>query len=399
MVIKSRKELFMYGIEESYCDAIIQALLLANLDLMERPIKDALQRATFQGKDDTLVLDHIPESSIVERLKKFDQYAYIYTEERGKDANRQATSVPVEYQKPKVFFVSDPTDRSTELRKFLNSYSDHGAKVWDAITENEAIEKWEDSYSGPASVTGACSAITCLRWGLPICTGILNYLTQTLVLACSAGVFRINLELGYSRSYVDKFHFETISKQGDRLEFPAVNPVFEKQYTAFMGNDHYIRNLQDAELFELVEDLSLHLHYDRPSGPSRILYLSTLQPLDEGVGFIIANGEKVVEWVHWLSFVRFLQHAEDHNKAAFHLYELHPQRPWTRDGILMSTSPLYSVFQEIEKKQMVINTSQLMNMSNPSQFRSTLLVIPSDNDTVQTMVRRHRNRQIEFVHV
>ena len=65
----------MVGIEESYCNTVIKALLLANYALLEATITDAVQRSSVWGKGDTLGLDAIPEIAILECLKSFDQYA------------------------------------------------------------------------------------------------------------------------------------------------------------------------------------------------------------------------------------------------------------------------------------------------------------------------------------
>lgn len=35
--------------------------------------------------------------------------------------------------------------------------------------------------------------MTCVRRGLPICTALLNYITQELFVACSAGVYQMSL--------------------------------------------------------------------------------------------------------------------------------------------------------------------------------------------------------------
>ena len=89
----------MVGIEEAYCNAVIKALLLANYNLLEATIVDALQRTSVWGKGDTLGLDAIPEIAILECLKSFDQYAIMLTEETGEDANplarpaREATTI------------------------------------------------------------------------------------------------------------------------------------------------------------------------------------------------------------------------------------------------------------------------------------------------------------------
>jgi len=120
------------------------------------------------------------------------------------------------------------------------------------------------------------------------------------------------------------------------------------------------------------------LHYGKPGGPSRILYLSSLQPRSVPIGFILANGEKIGEWIHWLAFIQFARSQTDESQPALTLYEIFQERPWTKEGVLMSTPPNYSVFREYGSR-LYIDTSWLLRMPNPSRLRSTLIVAPFDN--------------------
>lgn len=51
-----------------------------------------------------------------------------------------------------------------------------------------ALKRWEKIGEGPASITGASAAITCVRRGGIIFSVLLNYITQELIVACSSGV-------------------------------------------------------------------------------------------------------------------------------------------------------------------------------------------------------------------
>lgn len=77
----------MIGIEIAYCNTAIDALVQANFNLLESRIDDAVKHVHVWMKGDTLGLDAIPESTIAETLKRFDQYAILVTEERGQEAN------------------------------------------------------------------------------------------------------------------------------------------------------------------------------------------------------------------------------------------------------------------------------------------------------------------------
>jgi hypothetical protein len=113
---------------------------------------------------------------------------------------------------------------------------------------------------------------------------------------------------------------------------------------------------------------------------------------------VFANGEKIVEWIHWLPFVRFGKIDKEPTRHALNLYEIYQARPWTKGGILMSTPPPYSVFCELDgcEGRVVIDIERLQSFSNPSRFRSTLLVAPTTNTWAVTVMETHMYRQIEF---
>ena len=54
----------MYKIERIHCDAAIQAVLRANVFLMNATAAEARERREVYGKGDTLGLDVIPETNI-----------------------------------------------------------------------------------------------------------------------------------------------------------------------------------------------------------------------------------------------------------------------------------------------------------------------------------------------
>src|SRR4051794_16725321 len=114
----------MIGIEEAYCNTMISALLRANSVLLESSIDDALQDINVRGKGDTLGLDAKPEITIADRLKRFDQYAILITEERGQDANPLAKGRLEHEPGSRTFFVSDPTDRTAQFKTFLEDHGD-----------------------------------------------------------------------------------------------------------------------------------------------------------------------------------------------------------------------------------------------------------------------------------
>ena len=142
-----------------------------------------------------------------------------------------------------------------------------------------------------------------------------------------------------------------------------------------------------------VDSGQKYLHYREPGGPSRVLYLSSLQPKDVPIGFILANGEKIGEWIHWLAFVRF---SFFRGARALTLYEIYHGQPLTKDGVLMSTTPPYSLFQDNNDIDggMVIDVGQLARFPNPSLFRSTLLFTTIGNQWARRTMVEHRYREI-----
>ena len=394
----------MIGIEEAYCNTAIRALLLANYALYESTVSDALRPINnVWGKEDSLGLDASPEIAVAECLKNFDQYAILLTEESGEDSNPLAKTGPETARGARTFFVCDPTDRSTPLRDYLQRFQNGDTpnpKVADVLKRPQCRLEWEESYGSPCSITGPFSAITCVRRGLPICSALLNYITQELFVACSAGIYCVSLPSHDDHASWEKIDLRHVRSQGKPIHFRQTAPEHWKRFVTFLGKSGYRQNLLDSNATR-ESDLATDLHYDAPGGPSRILYLSELQPANRPVGFIIANGEKIGEWIHWLTFCRFATYSNDLRRRALRIYEVSEARPWTRDGILMSPSPAYSVFKVISDvhRQMVIDVGRLEAFPNPSRYRGMLLVATTSNQWALQFARQYGHRTVEFPEV
>lgn len=388
----------MLGIEKAYGNSAIQAILHANQNLMEAKVVDVMRISTRYGKADTMSMDAIPEVSIAEQIKEYDQHAVLITEEQG-DWPGFYTSVPADPSSFRTFFISDPTDRSADFTKFLTEVDDKKKRVIDAMREPGAKERWETNSSAPASISGPFSAITCIRRGIPILTVLINYLTQEMFLACSAGVFKI--DANYETRNLDTLTVDTICAEGERVEFISTVRQYEdmKKFVTFLGAENkpgYLENFDASHLME-GEDFTKHIVYRQPGGPSRILYLSTLFGTDRAIGFILANGEKLTEWIHWLPFIRFARDSKDFGEPVLKIYEVWHPRPHTKEGILMSTSPNYSIFRKIDGgNNVVIDLSIFQRFSNPSKIRATLLVCLNSNRWAKQMVQRYGYRTIQF---
>ncbi len=388
----------MTGIEEAYCNAAIQALIDGNVALQQSKTGEVIQKTTHKGKADTLRLDATVEITITRELIEYDQYAILVTEERGEDANPLAKGLVASDKWPRTFFVSDPVDRSFPLCDFLAKAQRPDATVREILQHENFIPAWEKFAEGPASITGATSAITCVRRGLPIFSVILNFITQELVVACDLGIFRISIPDQASRSEPEIINLNALKRNGGTIGFPPLHDrAAERKFVTFLGKSGYKENLDDSNLFAL-NDIPKWLYYREPGGPARALYLSNLQPAGHPIGFVYSNGEKIGEWIHWLPFVRFATKGPHSHARALRLYEIAHDRPHTKDGILMSTSPIYSVFRDLSTSvpTVLLDVERLKLLPNPSKYRSTLLLARDDNQWARTFVELNGHRPINF---
>ena len=368
----------MQGVEMSHLNAAISAALKAYYDFGMSTVQEALDPISKYGKKDTLGMDAGPEITIVTELTRYDVGAVVITEEVG--SKGMQFSDYFRASSPQTFrtvFICDPTDRSNQLKKFLRDFP-KSKRISDILHSSSTVSRWERMFSGPAVITGATSAISCVRRGIPIFSVIVNYITHNLIVSCVKGN-RI-LELPLERTDIDLAYTQT---HGKAIIFPGIDgdTGSMRRFVTFLGDKGkvgYEENFTDSGLMN-KRDKKSFLHYGQPGGPSRILYLSSLQSAIRPVGVILANGEKIGEWIHWLSFVRFAKCHNDESQPALMVYEVFQDRPWTKEGVLMSTPPNYSVFRTYDDKMFIDTGWLLVQMPNPSQLRSTLIVAPYDN--------------------
>jgi len=301
-----------------------------------------------------------------------------------------------------TFYISDPTDRSAQLHEFLLGQGDQRKMVGEVLATPDARTKWEEKFGSPASITGACSAVTCVRFGIPIAAAIVNFVTQELFVASRMGCIRLDIpDLEPS-----DITLAEIKKRAKPIYFPAFTRRGEVSHSfiTFLGKTDYTENLlelfKDTKFFHDKEnDPKKYCKYTLPGGPTRILYLSDIQPTEPYIGFILANGEKLGEWVHWIPFIRFGRAPDDvAGDAPLLMHEIHQARPRTKDGILMATTPLYSIFVPADDKSdnMIIDVNKLRTVPNPSRFRSTLFVANRANAWANALMDAQKFRQISF---
>lgn len=381
----------MQGQEVAHCNATISAVLAANNYLLQTAICNVLEPVQAYGKEDTLDMDARAESTIREQLRRHDRNAPLITEESSDNFDRFSLASSLTY--PLAFF-SDPTDRSSQLFQYFNQLKDQSCHVSEVVGNPAAIRKWEKSFGKPAITTGATTAVTALLNGQPICSSIINYITQDMFVICAAGARCVKLPKR-NQQQVD---LEYVLTRGKAIEFPRIiDHRIDRMssFTTFIGKSGYAENLLASGLMT-KESMNQHLHYSTPGGPSRLMYLSSLQGKDNQLGFIVANGEKIGEWIHWLPYVRYMRLANDQDEPALRMYEVSLPNSLFKKGILMAPAPPYSPFDYDREGRFSVSTERLAMHDDPSIVRATIIVTRRHNREVRRLMDQHDYRQIRF---
>jgi len=379
----------MKGIEKQYLRNCIKALCHARLALLRLSSEDAVEVIPY-GKIDSLRLDAVPEIIISKTLcQEFDPHLPLITEEIG-------SSKKLKGSEDQLVCFSDPMDRSKVLRDFLKRRKGLLEQIFQ---EQRIIQEWEEKCGGDIELSGPYGSITGIRHGQILFCVMINYITGTLYIA--------------SKGYVGCIPFDAIFSDLSQKEFKRTKGIFENvnplqfgaieqdltnidtKFVAYCKGKEYEDNLVESRILGrkgLERIRQEHLAYDLVGGPARILYLQS----PSQVGFILANGEKIIEWIGWLAFVKFSQ------KGLF-AFELSFDSSWTRDGILMAPSNAYSVLGEetgIEQghryKILEIALNKLKYFRNPSQYRSTIVVCPAVNQRIITDMAAGLGTELRF---
>jgi len=393
----------MTGLEEDYCDVVISALIAASRSLMESPALSLLSKAKY-GKGDTFELDALPEIIIKERLtQRYDQNSIFITEEIDEVTRKNWPKVSDPILQPLMFFC-DPVDRSAQLIQFLQKISaeNNMFQVGQLRQKQNWVKLWEEetfqSAEKPANITGATMAITCFMKGRIIFSVILNYITQVIYIATPLGIYHFILPDYADLKRSNAINLNYIIQHGKPLYFPLAEVVCRKEedfwrFTTFLGKEGYRENFDESLIF--IDNADRFLHHSKPGGPARVLYLSELQNQAKDlppIGFILANGEKIGEWIHWLSFVKFAKNKENMDKS-LKVFEVSISRPHTKNGVLMSVFPYYSIFCE-EEGHNFFDIAFLRRLPSPNKFRGMLVVTQADNERIIYTMRKHQYREI-----
>lgn len=385
----------MQGIERTYCDVCINALVGAWRELLESSCAETLRKVRY-GKGDTFGLDAIPEITISDRLKNFDQHAILITEELDDQAHRRWPTDSDPVKQPLMFFC-DPTDRSIQFERFLQKFSDRDptAKVGDMLAACDPEKTWEEMFEAPAKITAPTTAITCVRKGEVVFSVIIGYVTGLIYVITDVGVFSYKLKK-FSDPSNENIDLSEIAHKGRALAFRSVKelgytPDDCKHFVTFLGKEGYRENLKDSMLFEEDANKISYVHHRNPPGPTRPLYLSEFQRNNGPIGFILSNGEKIGEWMHWLSFVKYARN--ENGDRALRAFEISLERPWTKNGMLMSTPPAHSIFCRSAQTS-YLDISRLRNFERPSQFRCMMVVARYDNERIIHVLQQHLYREV-----
>lgn len=389
----------MQRVHVDYCNGVIGIILKAATALWRLKISEAVQNSPMYGKSDTFQLDAIPEINLRQSYTSYDRTVVFVTEETGAQSHHPYTLSDNRRKFP-ITDISDPFDRSVPTQNFLTAQLEAGPKttLWELFAKPETKAAWEAQYGGPAEITGGCTAITRVVQGVPIFSVIVNYITRQLVVSCSAGIYCLNLP-----EDLDKVNLDYIFDHGKRIYFPDIkHQANQCRFVTFMGKEGYKENFEDSKLVP-KEDMASNLHFGLPGGPLRPLYLSTLHPEQTRPGFILANGEKLGEWAHWLTFLRFGRKPHDDGDVALNMHEIFGTRSNIKDGVLMSPTPPYSLFRNLnqgegrrEQDLYILDVGFFPRFPQPSRIRSTLVLAPSENEWISGPLLCNGYRQIRL---
>lgn len=378
----------MTGLERQYLRECVKALARAREALLSLDCVRAASQVRY-GKSDTLALDAVPEAALIRSLcEDFDPHLPFVTEETGQDVLLRGTE-------EEVVCFCDPMDRSKVLGRFLSGKQ---GTVQSVFADRETPPEWEAKCGGNIELTGAYGSITATRHHHVLFNVMLNYVTGRFYIACDVAAGQIDLADAF-----DDVAGNRLKRTQDLID--ALSPVRFSQpkfrtrgeglrFVAYCKSKEYEDNLLSsdvAQLRDIGEIKKERLIFDEPGGPARILYLR-----DGSLGFILANGEKIGEWMGWLAWVA-------HSKGALRAYEITFDSSWTRDQILMAPGQAYTVLGDNVRhdrgrrwKMVQLNLLKLRFLRNPSQYRSTLLVCPSTNEEIRSTLYHERCTELRF---
>lgn len=344
----------MKGIEKDILDMSVEALRKAYEEINGLRCDFAVE-TVGSGKGDTYGLDAIPEEVIKHEVGDYDANIVLVTEETGKMYAGERGLEPTQ-----SVLICDPTDRSIKMKEFLEAAmkKDSGySKKYVHEAFAKKMEDWKSEFGIPA-ITGASGSITAIRDRRIIFNTMVNYVTGELFIADS---------LGTKSGDIEKYG----KQEMQNVEFPSGRRSTTK-FVTFLGKSGYPENLEKCNLgldpADCIEPWT--------GGPLRILRLSSID--DGGVSFILSNGEKVCEWIGWLSWVKYARDPVQSDERAMEAYRLFFESPRTLKLVSVAPGPHYSIFV-MEDGETRVNLDRMFQLADPSHYRETIMVTPRHN--------------------
>ncbi len=407
----------MLEIKKSIVEFMVYAIVQSYLHFMQSGAREVLGKTkSYNRKSDTMGFDAIPEIVYIKMIKKFDDRAIFVTEETDEQTIKNLPDGHDPYIQP-IVIVSDPMDRSKYLNELLVTLLEkyfqknqipyklgpdgktiefnNGVTVEKLWAEYDLQKEWiQLRGEKPASITGPTTSLTCVFRGKAIASIILNLITKEVVLSCEKGVYIFNINKIVN---LEKIFLNEICRKSRLLTFPYPNRTKKrnkagyKRFVTFLGKEGYLEHLLSCKIFG-EDDIEEFLHQRVPGGPSRVLFLSDLQPASKPIGFILANGEKITEWIHWLPIIKYGK--DKGGEHALKAFEVYSERMGQKNGIPMSVTPSLSIFSGSPEFGPFTDINRIKQYQNPSHYRSMIAVSHRRNDWFEVTMQLRTYREI-----
>ncbi|MEK6934872.1 MAG: hypothetical protein AABW46_03265 [Nanoarchaeota archaeon] len=363
----------MKGIEKDLLEMSVNSLRKAYEEISSLRCNFAAE-IVGGGKADTYGLDAITEEVIKRGVDDYDANIVLVTEETGKMYSGEQGLEPTQ-----TVLICDPTDKSIKMREFLQSIMkrDPGFSkkyVYEAFKEN--LSDWERDMGNP-TISGASGSITAIRDRRIVFNVMVNYITGEIFIADSTGTRKADNIKGYEENKIKAVGFSSESRN-------------TQKFAAYLGKEGYSENLKKCNL-GLSEEDTIDPWVE---GPLRILRLSSID--EENVSFILSNGEKICEWIGWLSWVKYARDPLQSDEHALEAYRLFFENPRTKELVSVAPGPHYSIFT-MEDSETRVNLDRMFQLSDPSHYRETILVTPKHNVGPISRVKSLGKHQLELL--
>ncbi len=372
---------FLVGKEETTptITALISGFHIALLQFAYRALKEARiylfsssphrLMHSAKGKTDTYTFDAQCEMIMVEILREFNSKCAILTEEREIRG--------LEYIDD-LCWIMDPVDRSDYLKEILREIQG----TYDSIgkyVESSTFQEMEK----PDPLNNPTGSITCISRGKIVFSLVLDYMQNTIYMA-----FGSKVKYGSIEEYPIP---EMLLAHGADLNFEKRESrdkfANSEEGICFLGKEIYLELFSELGFTE--QEKPLDKSYHTPGGPARILFLTQLakfKPI-----FALSCGEKISEFVSWLSFAMASEKLS--------VFELTPRgyKNFMRYGVIMAPPKAYSALKtepsaEPENPARIsLDMSRLTNLDIPCNFRSAILVTHKDNHLFNANIRIRTN--------